>query len=134
MAPHGKCKPESAVDGTGRRNAPTAALLAACFTCLADVAAVAAAQGVHRTLGQTPAWAFIGRNDATVHYEDQVDTVDSINACDLPERAKVTVLDGIGHNNVEQPILGLSGLGQGVPEYDLYDQSIYDWLLQHSRQ
>ncbi len=44
------------------------------------------------------------------------------------------MLDGIGHNNVELPVLGLTGLGAGLPKYDLYDQSIYDWLLQHRRQ
>jgi len=38
------------------------------------------------------------------------------------------------HNDIERPVLGLTGLGRGLPEYDLYDESIYDWLLQHSRQ
>ncbi len=49
------------------------------------------------------------------------------------QRSRITVLEGIGHNDVELPVLGLTGLGQGLPQYDLYDQSIYDWLLQHSR-
>ncbi|MEJ0086710.1 MAG: immunoglobulin-like domain-containing protein [Pseudomonadota bacterium] len=85
------------------------------------------------TLGQTPSWAFIGKLDATVPYMDQVNTVASINACSPPVRAKVTVLDGIGHNDVELPILGLTGSAQGLPQYDRYDQSIYSWLLQYSR-
>jgi predicted esterase len=85
------------------------------------------------TLKETPSWAFIGRNDATVPYLQQVDTVNSINACNPLERSRITVLDGIGHNDVELPVLGLTGLGQGLPQYDLYDQSIYGWLLQHSR-
>jgi predicted esterase len=85
------------------------------------------------SLKETPSWAFIGRNDATVPYLDQVNTVNSINACNPLERSRITVLDGIGHNDVELPALGLTGLGQGLPQYDLYDQSIYDWLLQHSR-
>jgi predicted esterase len=84
-------------------------------------------------LGATPSWAFIGRNDATVPYHDQVDTVDSINACNPPERSRVTVFEGLGHNNVELPILAPTALGQGLPPYDLYDQSIYDWLLLHRR-
>ena len=85
------------------------------------------------TLGQTPAWAFIGKADATVPYMDQVNTVASINACNPPVRAKVTVLDGIGHNDVELPVLGPTGSAQGLPQYDRYDQSIYSWLLQYSR-
>jgi predicted peptidase len=84
-------------------------------------------------LGSTPSWAFIGRKDATVPYLDQVNTVTSINACNPPERSRITVLADIGHNDVEMPVLALTGLGQGTPQYDLYDQSIYDWLLQHSR-
>jgi len=36
-------------------------------------------------------------------------------------------------NHVELPILGLTGLGKGLAPYDRYDQSIYDWLLLHSR-
>jgi predicted peptidase len=85
-------------------------------------------------LGGTPAWAFIGRKDATVPYMSQVDTVNSINACNPPERSRITVLADISHNDVELPVLGLTGLGQGMSQYDLYDQSIYDWLLQHRRQ
>jgi hypothetical protein len=84
-------------------------------------------------LGSTPSWAFIGRKDATVPYMDQVNTVNSINACNPTERSRITVLADIGHNDVETPVLALAGLGQGMSEYDLYDQSIYTWLLQHSR-
>jgi predicted esterase len=84
-------------------------------------------------LGSTPSWAFIGRKDATVPYMDQVTTVNSINACNPTERSRITVLADIGHNDVETPVLALAGLGQGMSEYDLYDQSIYTWLLQHSR-
>lgn len=84
-------------------------------------------------LSGTPAWAFIGRNDATVPYQLQVETVNSINDCNPRERARVTVLDGLGHNDLELPIFGLSALGQGMAPYDVYNQSIFDWLLQHRR-
>jgi predicted esterase len=86
------------------------------------------------TLGQTPSWAFIGQDDLTVPYLDQVNIVNAINACIPPERSSITVLGRIRHNDVELPVLGQTGLGQGLPEYDLYDQGIYEWLLQHSRQ
>ena len=84
-------------------------------------------------LKDTPAWAFNGEIDTTVPYQTQVETVNSINACNPAERAKITVLPGISHNDVEMPVLGLAGLGQGLPAYDIYNQNIYDWLLAHSR-
>ncbi len=84
-------------------------------------------------LSRTPSWAFIGRNDATVSYQEQVATVNSINDCNPAERARLTVLDGIGHNDIELPIFSLTGLGQGMTAYDVYNQSIFDWLLQHRR-
>jgi len=52
----------------------------------------------------------------------------------LSKTARITVFASTGHNDIERPVLGLTGLGRGLPEYDLYDESIYDWLLQHSRQ
>ena len=66
-------------------------------------------------------------------YQNQVDTVNSINACNPVERAKVTVLPGVQHNDIQDPVFVPTGLGQGLPRYDIYDQNIYDWLLQHSR-
>ncbi len=84
-------------------------------------------------LKETPAWAFNGQADTTVPYQNQVDTVSSINGCNPVERAKVTVIPGAGHDDAETDVLTLSALGQGLPPYDVYDQSIYDWLLNHSR-
>ncbi|MBZ5688793.1 MAG: DUF5011 domain-containing protein [Acidobacteriia bacterium] len=85
------------------------------------------------SLKYTPAWAFNGEDDSTVAYHNQVDTVNSINACNPVERAKVTVLPGVHHNDIQEPVFNLTGLGQGMPQYDIYEQSIYDWLLRHSR-
>jgi len=79
-------------------------------------------------LKSTPVWAFNGEGDG---HEQQVLTVNSINDCSPVERAKVTVLPGIGHNDVQAAVFGLTGLGQGLSQYDLYDQNIYDWLLEH---
>jgi hypothetical protein len=84
-------------------------------------------------LKDTPAWAFNGEADTTVPYQTQVDTVNSINSCNPAERARITVLPGVSHNDVEMPVLGLTGLGQGLPAYDIYSQNIFDWLLAHSR-
>ena len=84
-------------------------------------------------LKNTPAWAFNGEADTTVPYHNQVDTVNSINACNPVERARVTIVPGAGHDDAETDVLTLSALGQGMPQYDIYDRSIYDWLLNHSR-
>jgi predicted peptidase len=84
-------------------------------------------------LKDTPAWAFNGDADRTVPYPNQVNTVTSINACAPAEPAKVTVFPGITHNDIQGPLLNLTGLGSGLPPYSLYDQNIYDWLLQHRR-
>jgi predicted esterase len=84
-------------------------------------------------LKDTPAWAFNGEADRTVAYQTQVGTVGSINACDPADPAKITVFPGISHNDIQARVLNLSGLGGGLPQYDLYDQNIYDWLLQHRR-
>ena len=81
-------------------------------------------------LKYTPTWAFAGELDSPVN-SDQVDTVASINACNPPERAKVTILPGAGHDTAETDVLALSGLGRGVAPYDVYDQGIYTWLLAH---
>ena len=84
-------------------------------------------------LKNTPAWAFNGAADTTVPYQNQVDTVRSINACNPAEPAKVTIIPGAGHDDAETGVLTLSALSQGMSQYDIYDQSIYDWLLNHSR-
>ena len=83
-------------------------------------------------LKETPAWAFAGELDSPVD-QDQINTVASINACSPPERARVTILPGATHNSSDLAVITLSGLGQGMPPYDIYDQSIYDWLLAHQR-
>jgi predicted peptidase len=84
-------------------------------------------------LNRTPAWAFIGQNDTVVPPQDQIDTVNSINACNPSEPAKLTILPGADHDGAETEVLTLSGLGQGAPAYEIYNPSIYDWMLAHTR-
>jgi hypothetical protein len=81
-------------------------------------------------LKNTPAWAFAGELDSPVN-SDQVNTVASIDACNPPERAKITILPRANHNTAETEVLTLSGLGRGIAPHDIYDQSIYNWLLAH---
>jgi predicted peptidase len=84
-------------------------------------------------LKDTPSWGFNGQDDTVVNPQDYFATINSINACNPPERAKFTILPGADHNGAPTEVLTLSGLGQGVPGYDIYNPSIYDWLLAHSR-
>jgi hypothetical protein len=81
-------------------------------------------------LKDTPAWAFQAADDPYVLPQGQIGTVNSINACNPPERAKLTLFPTGGHSD---QTMNLAGLGQGMAPYDVYDQSIYDWLLAHSR-
>jgi predicted esterase len=83
-------------------------------------------------LKDTPAWAFAGELDTPIN-SNQVDTVASINACNPQERAKVTILPGADHDSAETEVLTLSGLGRGMAPNDVYDQSIYNWMLAHKR-
>lgn len=86
------------------------------------------------TLKLTPAWAFQAADDPVGPPQNQADTVNSINACNPVERAKITMFPSGGHNVQEEFMtIDLTGLGQGLPQYDIYDESIYDWMLQHSR-
>jgi predicted esterase len=79
-------------------------------------------------LKDTPAWAFQAADDQYVPPQGQIDTVNSINACNPPERAKLTLFPTGGHTD---QTMNLAGLGQGEAPYDVYDESIYDWLLAH---
>ncbi len=86
------------------------------------------------TLKLTPSWAFEAADDPAGPYMNQVDTVNSINACNPVERARITVFPSGGHNTAEEYLtINLTGLGQGLPAYDTYNQNIYDWLLAHTR-
>ncbi len=86
------------------------------------------------TLKLTPSWAFEAADDPVGPYMNQVETVESINACNPAERAKITVFASGGHDMAEEYLtINLTGLGQGLPDYDIYDENIYDWMLAHSR-
>jgi predicted peptidase len=84
-------------------------------------------------LKDTPSWGFIGQDDTVVNVQGYQATIESINACNPPEPAKFTVLPGADHDGAETEVLTLSGLGQGLPAYDIYSPGVYDWLLAHSR-
>jgi predicted esterase len=82
-------------------------------------------------LKNTPAWAFQAADDTVVAFQSSIDTVNSINACNPPERAKITLFPSGGHS--ADQVIYLTGMGLGMAPYDVYNQSIYDWLLAHGR-
>ena len=82
-------------------------------------------------LKDTPAWAFQAVDDTVVNAQSSIDTVNSINACNPPERAKITLFPSGGHS--ADQVIYLTGMGLGMAPYDVYNQSIYDWLLEHGR-
>jgi hypothetical protein len=84
-------------------------------------------------LAKTPAWAFNGEADTVVPYMNQVATVNSINACNPAAPAKITVFAGVGHVDDEPMVLDPLGLGDGIAPYDVYNETIYDWMLQYTR-
>ncbi|MDX2090045.1 MAG: hypothetical protein SFX73_19465 [Kofleriaceae bacterium] len=81
----------------------------------------------------TPIWVFVGAND-TQNANTSKNFVMSYNAqTPAPtHRAKLTVYPGAGHD-VWTRTYSLSGLGTGDSTYDLYDMSLFDWMLQYKR-
>jgi F5/8 type C domain/Secretion system C-terminal sorting domain len=87
-------------------------------------------------------WAFHGNADNIVPYTRSLNAVNVMNGinvgsnpgCNPPinPRAKLTVYPGVGHDSWSRTFDG-SGMGQEVPEYDPFDMSIYDWMLQYQK-
>jgi len=85
-----------------------------------------------------PVWAFHGDQDETIAVDVSIDNHNSIiNGCVPPVTPKLTVYQDIGHfvhhDTYELRFLegGIGGIS-GDPMYDLYDESIFEWLLSHS--
>lgn len=81
----------------------------------------------------TPIWVFVGANDGQ-NATTSKNFVMNYNAqTPAPTyRAKLTVYPGAGHD-VWTRTYGLSGLNTGDPMYDVYDTSLFDWMLQYKR-
>ena len=85
-----------------------------------------------------PIWAFHGDQDSVTPVTISIDNHESIiNNCLPPVTPRLTIYQGAAHfihhatynlAFMENGIVGVSG----DPTYDLYDQSILDWLLSHS--
>lgn len=89
-------------------------------------------------ISNVPMWTFHGDQDETIPVSASIDNHNSINNnCVAPVPPKLTVYQNIGHfihhDTYELRLMegGIAGIS-GDPTYDLYDESIFDWLLSHS--
>lgn len=80
----------------------------------------------------TPTWSFHAADDRTVPVTDTINTVGSIRACNPGLPHKLTVYPTGGHL-IDIATLELTTIGQGQPQYDVFDQNLYDWMLQFTR-
>ncbi len=85
-------------------------------------------------LNEIPVWAFHNLNDLTFTDTFSINAVRKINNCIPPpnERAKVTIYDRSGHEGWTWTYRS-TGIGKGMPAYDPFDESIYDWFLRFSK-
>ncbi|MCE2571971.1 immunoglobulin-like domain-containing protein [Motilimonas eburnea] len=82
---------------------------------------------------QVPIWAFTAENDTSIPASHVINAVETLRQCpDLGVEPKLTVFSRGGHL-IDDEIYSLEFLGEGLPEYDVYDQSIFDWFLSHQR-
>jgi poly(3-hydroxybutyrate) depolymerase len=78
-------------------------------------------------------WAFHGSSDSVISLNGgngSIQAINAINACNPDVTAKLTVFPGQGHS-VHTQVFSLAPMNTD-PEYDPYDQSVYDWLLSYS--
>jgi len=85
------------------------------------------------TFKKIPIWAFHGSNDNTAGPNGSIYPINLINDCNPAPKvnAKLTIYSGVGHDSWTRTY-DLSGMNNTTdPKYDLYNVSIYDWLLSH---
>ena len=80
-----------------------------------------------------PVWAFHGEADTVIPPSGSIDMVTAINAQNPELRARLTLFPEVEHNSWERVYNG-SGIGQGNPEYDLFDQAIYSWFFNFKKE
>ncbi len=84
-------------------------------------------------LNTTPTWAFIARNDGIFSHDFLAHQMKQAAQCDgIEVQHRTTIFERGGHV-IDDDILNLNYLGKGDPTFDVYDQSIYEWLMSHSK-
>lgn len=78
-----------------------------------------------------PIWAFHGAEDNVVSLSGDLEMIDSINAGNPPVPAKITVFPGMGHGGVPNDVYSGEGMGNESPDYDAFDESVFDWMVRY---
>ncbi len=81
-----------------------------------------------------PTWAFHSADDPNVPVAESIAVVNRLNNC-LPapkEKPRLTVFQTGGHV-IDEIVLPLKTLNQGLSAYDKYSPDIYTWFLEHHR-
>lgn len=81
-----------------------------------------------------PLWFFNGSDDGTTNSaQDAINFVNAYNSHNPPEKARVTIFRGVGHNAWDMTY-NLSGMNRETDaNYNPYDTNIYDWLLKFKK-
>jgi len=85
------------------------------------------------TMKDTPTWSFHAADDQTVPVSSTLDTVAAIKACNPTVPHKVTIFQTGGHL-IDMNTLEFVPPSAVDPHYDPFDQDIYSWLLQFTRE
>jgi predicted peptidase len=80
-----------------------------------------------------PTWAFHGDADRTVSVNNSIKMIEAINALNPPEKAKLTIYPGVGHDSWSMTYDG-TGMRTESSEYDGFNQEIYDWMFQFQKE
>jgi predicted peptidase len=90
---------------------------------------------------KTPLWVFHGSQDQTITYPGSLLFAKRYNEYSPEEKAKATLYNGVGHDAWTRTY-NLSGIGSGLVStslegkpfsLNLYDESVYEWLLRHKK-
>ncbi len=79
-----------------------------------------------------PLWAFHGDADDVINVNGSKNMVNAINNSNPEVRAKLTIFPGVNHFSW-QKVYDSSGIGTEHSNYDVYNTTIYDWMLQFTK-
>lgn len=76
-----------------------------------------------------PLWAFHGDADNIINVNSSIRMVNAINSNTPTYKAKLSIFPGVDHFSW-QKVYDNSGIGTASSEYDAYNMSIYEWILE----
>jgi predicted esterase len=85
-------------------------------------------------LKEIPTWAFHNADDTVFNQKFSIDPITELNQCGPPSSppAKLTIYPSGGHDAWTKTYDG-TGMGTEDPNFDAFDQDIFQWLLQHAK-